>query len=106
MSIPAEIPAEVSTLPSSTTCCLSSTVTFANDWRIPSSERQCVVACRPSSRPACPSSIEPVHTDVSVSTCLARSAIQASSRAFLISRRVPQPPGTTRMSSGGQLSSV
>jgi hypothetical protein len=50
--------------------------------------------------------MEPVQTDVSVSTCRARSPIHATSRAFLISARVPHPPGTTRMSSGGHVSIV
>src|SRR5947207_150121 len=106
MSMPAEIPAEVSTLPSSTTCSLSSTFTAGNNSRIRSSARQCVVARRPSSRPAWPSSSEPVQTDVSVSTCFARSPIQPTSRGLVRWARVPHPPGTTRMSSGGQSSSV
>src|SRR3989441_4144091 len=106
MSMPAEIPAEVSTLPSSTACSVSPPFTAGNNSRIRSSARRCVVARRPSSRPAWPSSSEPVQTDVSVSTCLARSPIQPTSRGLVRWARVPHPPGTTRMSSGGQSSSV
>src|SRR6266545_1015862 len=106
MSMPAEMPADVTMWPSSTTWSFSSTVTAGKDSRIRSSERQCVVARRPSSSPAWPSSIDPVQTDVSVSTWRPRSAIHSSRRRFLASARVPQPPGTTKRSSGGHLSRV
>ena len=106
MSMPAEMPADVTTCPSSTTCSFSSTVTEGNDSRIQGSARQCVVARRPSSSPALPRSMEPVQTEVSVSTSRPRSPIHFTRRSLLISLRVPQPPGTTRMSRGGQVSRV
>ena len=106
MSIPAEMPAEVRTPPSSTTCSSSTTVTAGNHARISPRTRQCVVARLPSSRPALPRSSEPVQTEASVGTARPRSATQAISASFAISRRVPQPPGTTSTSSGGQSSGV
>lgn len=106
MSIPAEMPADVITLPCSTTCDAESTVMFGKSSCINPSERQCVVARNPSSNPALPSIKEPVHTEVSVSTCAARSTTNESTASFFISLRVPQPPGTTKISRGGQLSNV
>ena len=100
------MPAEVKIRPSSTTCLSYSTVTDGKDSRIQSSERQWVVAWRPSSKPANPRSIEPVQTDVRVTTSKARLRNQSSITGFLSSLRVPQPPGTTRISNFGQLSNV
>ncbi len=61
MSMPADTPAAVITLPRSTT--RSSTGT-APSSRSSSRASQCVVASTPSSTPAAASSSEPVHTDV------------------------------------------
>src|SRR5208283_2925839 len=100
------MPADVNIRPSSTTCLSYSTITDGNDSRIQSSERQWVVAWSPSSKPANPRSIEPVQTDVRVSTSETRLRNHSSITGFLSFLRVPQPPGTTRISNFGQLSNV
>ena len=83
-----------------------STTTAGKDSRIQSRERQCVVARRPSSRPAKPSSIDPVQTAASRSTSAARRRSQSSKTEFFSSLRTPHPPGTTRMSRRGQFSNT
>ena len=62
---------------------------------------QWVVAVRPSSSPAAPSTSEPVQTDVVnvVVSCAVRT--QSSTRSSCINGRVPTPPGKTMMSGCG-----
>ena len=64
-SIPAARPAEVSTSPSSTNSTFSSTRTCGCSRRSSSANFQCVVAGRPSSRPAAASTNAPVQIDTS-----------------------------------------
>src|SRR6266566_5513883 len=100
MSIPAATPAEVM-MPSSTTRRSRSTLMRSlNDWRR-SWAPQCVVARRPSSRPARAKSNEPVHTDVTLRALAATRRIQARVSSSWIRARVPKPPGTTSRSMGG-----
>ena len=62
-----------------------------------------MVASRPSSTPAAPSSSDPVQTDVVHWLVSCTSRIQPTSRSSDIASRVPQPPGTHRMSGRGQV---
>src|SRR5205823_14129831 len=71
-----------------------------NDWRR-SWAPQCVVARRPSSRPARAKSNEPVHTDVTLRALAATRRIQARVSSSWIRARVPKPPGTTSRSMDG-----
>ena len=106
ISMPAEMPADVTMEPSSATCFPNSTVTSGKASRIQSNDRQCVVARRPFSSPADPNNIDPVQTEVKVSTCAARARSHSSMVGLFNSLRVPQPPGTTRICRGGQFSKV
>ncbi len=63
MSIPAEIPADVTMPPSSTHLRFSKTVSEGNISLSSSTSAQWVVALLPSSRPACASKKAPVQTD-------------------------------------------
>ncbi len=102
-SIPAEMPADVSTLPTSTTCFSRSTLTSGNAAARRSRLRQCVVAGLPASTPATPSRNDPVHTDVTHFAPAACDFTHATTAGLLTCSRVPHPPGTTSTSSGGQL---
>ena len=89
-STPAPSPAEVSTSPSSTKSTFSLSNTFGYSSRNSSACAQCVVAGRPSSRPAAPSTNAPVQIDMIRGLCgiVARAAaISAGQRA------VPARPG-------------
>jgi hypothetical protein len=61
MSIPAEMPAEVTTSPSSTNRSSVRTSIVGSSWASVSSELQCVVAGRCASRPAAANTSEPVR---------------------------------------------
>ena len=104
--MPAEIPAEVRTLPALTTCDFESTVTFGKNSRIICRKYQWVVAERPSSNPAWPKMNEPVQTEANVSAFDARERTKVSMASLRISTRAPKPPGTTKISRLGQLSNV
>src|SRR4051812_25025746 len=66
-----------------------------------SREAQWVVARRPSRRPALASRREPVQTEVTWRAAAAVRRIQSRVSSSLSSRRVPNPPGTTRRSIRG-----
>src|SRR3954470_1352558 len=100
MSIPEATPAEVIT-PSSTTREARSTVTPASSEPRRSREAQWVVARRPWRRPALASRREPVQTEVTWRAAAAVRRIQSRVSSSLSSRRVPNPPGTTRRSIRG-----
>ena len=57
-----------------------------------------------SSRPAAPSSSDPVQTEVVHSDVSSARRIQASSRSSSSTASVPVPPGTTMMSGSGSSS--
>ena len=71
-----------------------------------SSTDQCVVAVSPSSRPAAPSTSDPVHTDVVNVVVVCALRTQSSTRSSSISARVPTPPGKTMMSGSATSSNV
>ncbi len=62
--MPEATPAEVSTSPSSTNNTSGSSLTWGNKRAKRAASRQCVVAGRPSSRPAAASTYEPVQIDI------------------------------------------
>ncbi len=101
MSMPAEMPADVKTLPSRTKCLSFFTMVAGKSSCIQSKARQCVVVILPSRSPAFPSRSEPVHTEATVSAATAHWAIHSSRRLLCISVLVPHPPGTTRISTFG-----
>lgn len=105
-SIPAEMPADVKI--GSTNVNRTSFLIFAlgATSRRKSNVRQWVVASRPSSNPARPRRPAPVHTEAVSLVLAAVFAIQFRRLTFLISLRVPHPPGTISKSSSGQLSKV
>ena len=67
---------------------------------------QWVVASRPSSTPAAPSSSEPVHTEVVHSDVSCARRIQPTQRLVVSAASVPVPPGTTSTSGSGRSASA
>ena len=74
-SMPAAVPALVITRPSSTYSTSGLTIADGYRWASSAACRQCVVQCRPSSRPAAPSANAPLHT---LSTRVPRSTAARS----------------------------
>ena len=99
MSIPADTPAAVTTVPARTTRRETGSAPY---WRSVWSSSQWVVASRPTSSPAAPSSSAPVQTEVVhwAPACAPRS--HASIASSPVSCRVPRPPGTTITSGSGR----
>jgi len=63
-------------------------------------EAQCVVARRPSSRPAAASRNAPVHTDAVLLDLAEASTIHSSKRSSLAASTCPAPPARISVSSG------
>ena len=61
-------------------------------------DAQCVLARRPSKRPAAASTNAPVHTDVTRRVRLAAALIQSSVATSALTAAEPAPPGTIRVS--------
>src|SRR5262245_28274806 len=103
MSMPAETPAPVMTLPSRTI--RSPTGSAPKSRRAPRAA-QCVVARRPRSSPAAPSTRAPVHTDV-VQVVVACAFVSHSiTTGSVITGRMFIPPGTRMMSGRGTAASA
>ena len=100
MSMPAEMPAEVTIAPWSTQRTPPCTRTAGRRARSASRSSQCEVACSPSSTPACASSSDPVQTDARMRAVRACAAIHAISAGWPSSASTT-PPGTMAQSSGG-----
>jgi hypothetical protein len=98
MSIPADTPAAVTTLPCCTTRCPVGSAPYR---RSVSSSSQCEVARSPSRIPAAPSSSDPVQTDVVHCDVAWTARSQSSHTASVVSARTPTPPGTTITSGAG-----
>ena len=100
MSMPAETPWLVTTLPSRTQRASRTTVQSPRSARVPSNDQWVATRLLVAS-PAPTNNSEPVHTLV---THVANGPVlpsQARSVSLSISTRVPWPPGTTITSSGG-----
>ena len=97
--MPAVTPAEVATFPSRTKIGSGRTVTSGYRAASPAQLAQCVVACRPASRPASASRNAPVQT------ATIRSAPAPVRRSQPITSgtgsRVPGPPGTSSVCGAG-----
>jgi hypothetical protein len=95
--MPAALPAEVSTSPSSTNSTPGSRRTAGNRRRKASTCIQCVVAGRPSSSPAAASTKAPVQMDTSRACPAAARSAPASSSGSVPSVMAgpPYTPGTT-----------
>jgi hypothetical protein len=100
MSIPTEIPAEVTIAPSSTQRRPSRTVTEGNLACISAISSQWVVADLPSNSPVLANRNDPVHTDVMTLGLGDRLEIQ-SETVDVESSAVTTPPGTRSRSISG-----
>lgn len=100
ISMPADMPAEVTIEPSSTQRRWSMTVTAGNIDAMSAISSQCVVAVRPSSKPACASKNEPVQIEA-VSPAPAEVRRIQSVTAGILSSAVTTPPGIRRRSIRG-----
>ena len=102
MSVPAEMPDEVTYGPSSTHRA-SGTQRTRSLWTV-ACLKSCLfeVARRPSSNPARARIADPVHTDIVISADGARARRKSSRAPLSTWRAEPIPPGTRTRSSGGQ----
>src|SRR5688500_3103414 len=103
ISMPAETPAAVMILPSTTTRSLTG---VAPNFASRSSTAQCVVARRPSSKPAAPRTSAPVHTDVVHRVVAWAARSQSSTRVLAITGLMSIPPGTRTISATGTSASA
>src|SRR5215207_7536570 len=99
MSMPAETPWLLTTLPSRTH--RTSRTTSAPSSASRSSNAQCVASRFPLPTPEANSSSEPVQTLATQFAVALTPASQRSSTGFSAPRSVPSPPGTMTTSSGG-----
>src|SRR5215212_1471448 len=99
MSMPAETPWLLTTLPSRTH--RTSRTTSAPSSASRSSNAQCVANRLPLPTPEANSSSEPVQTLATQFAVALTPASQRSSTGFSAPSRVPSPPGTMTTSSGG-----
>ncbi|HEU4404163.1 MAG TPA: hypothetical protein VFS43_02545 [Polyangiaceae bacterium] len=101
MSVPAEMPDEVTNAPSSTQRARSTQCT--RSLCATASAKICLfdVARRPSRSPAFARRAEPVQTDMVTIASGARARKKSSSAGFSSSRNVPMPPGNSKRSSRG-----
>ncbi len=105
-SIPAATPAEVNIGSSKVNCTSFFMWAFGAQEDRKSNARQWVVAFRPSSNPAFPKRLEPVHTDAVNLVLEALLKIHLTRVALCTSLRAPKPPGTISKSNSGHPSKV
>jgi hypothetical protein len=98
--MPAVTPADVQTSPSRTKIGSGSTFTPGYRAASASQESQCVVARRPSRRPASASRKAPEQTDAVRRASREAAPIQSMSARSRIAARVPKPPTTISVSIG------
>ena len=102
ISIPADMPADTMILPLSMIRLFAWIVVWGATSFNSSMAPWWVVAARPSSKPAFARSRDPVHTERINSAFCEEFLIQSIRIELWISFRVPNPPGTSRISGWGQ----